>query len=90
MILLGELFKEARQFIEDGKSPLIIFNASLNSKLFANYKKFFSAMIVEAFEKLETFKNKDLIGIKHVISGAIIDSFLVDDIAFKRFFLCKI
>ena len=47
-------------------------------------------MIVEAFEKLETFKDKDLIGIKHVISGAIIDSFLVYDIAFKRFLLCKI
>ena len=69
---------------------ILLGDASLNSKLFANYKKFFSAMIVEAFEKLETFKNKDLIGIKHVISGAIIDSFLVDDIAFKRFFLCKI
>jgi hypothetical protein len=44
-------------------------------------------MIFEAFEKLETFKNKDLIGIKYVIDGAIIDSFFVDDIAFKRFFL---
>ena len=39
---------------------------SLNSKLIANYKEFFSEMIVEAVEKLEGFKDKDLIGIKHV------------------------
>ena len=38
---------------------------SLNSKLIANYKEFFSKMIVEAVEKLEGFKDKDLIGIKH-------------------------
>ena len=36
---------------------------SLNSKLIANYKEFFSEMIVEAVEKLEGFKDKDLIGI---------------------------
>jgi len=51
---------------------------SLNSKLIANYKEFFSKMIVEAVEKLEGFKDKDLIGIKHVTGGSITDSFLVD------------
>ena len=40
---------------------------SLNSKLIANYKEFFSEMIVEAVEKLEDYMDKDLIGIKHVM-----------------------
>ena len=59
---------------------------SLNSKLIANYKEFFSKMIVEAVEKLEGFKDKDLIGIKHVTGGSITDSFLVDGVAFKKSF----
>jgi len=46
-------------------------------------------MIVEAIEKLEGFKDKDLIGIEHVTGGSITDSFLVDGVAFKKkFFLC--
>ena len=59
---------------------------SLNSKLIANYKEFFSKMIVDAVEKLEGFKDKDLIGIKHVTGGSITDSFLVDGVAFKKSF----
>ena len=59
---------------------------SLNSKLIANYKEFFSKMIVEAVEKLEGYKDKDLIGIKHVTGGSITDSFLVDGVAFKKSF----
>ena len=59
---------------------------SLNSKLIANYKEFFSEMIVKAVEKLEGFKDKDLIGIKHVTGGSITDSLLVDGVAFKKSF----
>ena len=59
---------------------------SLNSKLIASNKEFFSKMIVEAVEKLEGFKDKDLIGIKHVTGGSITDSFLVDGVAFKKSF----
>ena len=59
---------------------------SLNSKLIANNKEFFSEMIVEAVEKLEDYKDKDLIGIKHVTGGSITDSFLVDGVAFKKSF----
>ena len=43
-------------------------------------------MIVEAVEKLEGFKDKDLIGIKHVTGGSITDSFLVDGVALKKVF----
>ena len=59
---------------------------SLNSKLIANYKEFFSEMIVNAVEKLDDFLDKDLIGIKHVTGGSITDSFLVDGVAFKKTF----
>ena len=59
---------------------------SLNSKLIANYKDFFSEMIVNAVEKLDDFLDKDLIGIKHVTGGSITDSFLVDGVAFKKTF----
>ena len=59
---------------------------SLNSKLIANYKEFFSEMIVSAVEKLDDFLDKDLIGIKHVTGGSITDSFLVDGVAFKKTF----
>ena len=59
---------------------------SLNSKLIANYKEFFSKMIVEAVEKLEGFKDKDLIGIKHITGGSITDSLLIDGVAFKKSF----
>jgi T-complex protein 1 subunit eta len=59
---------------------------SLNSKLIANYKEFFSEMIVSAVEKLDDFLDKDLIGIKHVTGGSITDSFLVNGVAFKKTF----
>jgi len=59
---------------------------SMNSKLIANYKEFFSDMIVNAVEKLDDYLDKDLIGIKHVTGGSITDSFLVDGVAFKKTF----
>ena len=59
---------------------------SLNSKLIANYKEFFSEMIVDAVEKLDDYLDKSLIGIKHVTGGSITDSFLVDGVAFKKTF----
>ena len=72
---------------EDKKNLLLrCAQTSLNSKLIANYKEFFSKMIVEAVEKLEGFKDKDLIGIKQVTGGSITDSFLVDGVAFKKSF----
>ena len=59
---------------------------SLNSKLIANYKTFFSEMIVTAVEKLDDYLDKDLIGIKHVTGGSITDSILVEGVAFKKTF----
>lgn len=81
------------QVIIDDKSEeekrnmlLRVAQTALNSKLIANYKEFFSKIIVEAVEKLEGFMDKDLIGIKHVTGGSITDSFLVDGVAFKKCF----
>ena len=73
---------------EDEKKNLLLRCAqtSLNSKLIANYKEFFSKMVVEAVEKLEGYKDKDLIGIKHVTGGSITDSLLIDGVAFKKSF----
>lgn len=59
---------------------------SLNSKLIANYKEFFSELIVSAVEKLEDYMDKSLIGIKHCTGGSITDSLLVDGVAFKKTF----
>ena len=74
--------------VEEERKNLLLKCAqtSLNSKLIANDKEFFSKMIVEAVEKLEGYKDKDLIGIKHVTGGSITDSFLVDGVAFKKSF----
>lgn len=72
---------------EEKKNLLLrVAQTALNSKLIANYKDFFSKMIVEAVEKLEGYMDKDLIGIKHVTGGSITDSFLVDGVAFKKCF----
>ncbi|EAS07742.2 TCP-1 (CTT or eukaryotic type II) chaperonin family, eta subunit (macronuclear) [Tetrahymena thermophila SB210] len=60
---------------------------SLNSKLLAHYKEFFSELVVQAVETLETnLLDKDLIGIKMVTGGSVTDSFLVSGVAFKKTF----
>lgn len=61
-------------------------STSLNSKLIAPYKDFFSKMVVNAVERLEDYGDKSLIGIKHVLGGSINDSFLVDGVAFRKTF----
>ena len=85
---LNECATKINDKSEEEKRNLLLRCAqtSLNSKLIANYKEFFSKMVVEAVEKLEGFKDKDLIGIKHVTGGSITDSFLVDGVAFKKSF----
>ena len=85
---LGECAVTIDDKSEEEKRNLLLRCAqtSLNSKLIAKDKEFFSKMIVEAVEKLEGFKDKDLIGIKHVTGGSITDSFLVDGVAFKKSF----
>jgi T-complex protein 1 subunit eta len=60
---------------------------SLNSKLLANYKEFFSEMVVAAVETLDKdLLDRDLIGVKLVTGGSITDSTLVTGVAFKKTF----
>lgn len=60
---------------------------SLNSKLLAHYKEFFSELVVEAVETLDTnLLDKDLIGIKMVTGGSVTESILVRGVAFKKTF----
>ena len=61
-------------------------STSLNSKLIAPYKDFFSKMVVDAVERLEDYGDKSLIGIKHILGGSISDSLLIDGVAFKKTF----
>lgn len=60
---------------------------ALNSKLLANYRDHFSELVVKAVERLDSnLLDKDLIGIKMVTGGSIMDSFLVEGVAFKKTF----
>jgi T-complex protein 1 subunit eta len=60
---------------------------ALNSKLLSSYKNFFAEIVVSAVEKLDTnLLDKELIGIKEVTGGSIVDSFLVSGVAFKKTF----
>lgn len=59
---------------------------SLNSKLVASHKEFFSKMIVDAVMRLEDDLNIDLIGIKKEPGGGLEDSLFIDGVAFKKTF----
>ena len=59
---------------------------SLNSKLVASYKDFFADIVVDAVMKLDSDLDKSMIGIKHVQGGSVLNSFLVDGVAFKKTF----
>ena len=85
---LAEIAVKIDDKSEEEKRKLLVRCAetSLNSKLIANYKEFFSEMIVDAVGKLDDYLDKTLIGIKHVTGGSITDSFLVDGVAFKKTF----
>ena len=60
---------------------------ALNSKLLSHYKSFFAEMIVSAVERLENnLLDKDLIGIKQIIGGSVLESELIDGVAFQKTF----
>jgi T-complex protein 1 subunit eta len=58
----------------------------LNSKIISKYKEFFSEMVVDAVEHLESDLDKSFIGLKKVTGGSVTDSFLVEGVAFKKTF----
>lgn len=81
---LLDLYKDIDISSEAGKKALIrCAETALNSKLLSHYKTFFAEMIVNAVEKLDVnLLDKDLIGIKQIMGGSILDSELIDGVAF--------
>jgi len=62
-------------------------STSLNSKLIARNKEFFSKMVVDAVMLLdEKTLDLEMVGIKKVTGGSVTDSFLVPGVAFKKTF----
>lgn len=73
---------------EEEKRAMLIKCAetTLTSKLVADYKVFFSSMIVDAVKMLGDDLNISAVGIKKVTGGSVTDSLLVDGVAFKKTF----
>lgn len=59
---------------------------SLNSKLIAHHKAFFSGIVTEAVLTLDEDLDLSMIGIKKVQGGSVTDSVLVKGVAFKKTF----
>jgi len=59
---------------------------SLNSKIIANNKSFFSNMVVDAVTYLDEDLQKSDIGIKKITGGSITESFMVTGVCFKKTF----
>eukprot|EP01122_Echinamoeba_exundans_P003268 TRINITY_DN13394_c0_g1_i1.p1 TRINITY_DN13394_c0_g1~~TRINITY_DN13394_c0_g1_i1.p1 ORF type:complete len:560 (+),score=197.48 TRINITY_DN13394_c0_g1_i1:122-1801(+) len=59
---------------------------SLNSKLVSTHNEFFAKMVVDAVTKLDDDLDLNLIGIKKETGGSLLDSILVDGVAFKKTF----
>lgn len=59
---------------------------TLNSKLVADYKEFFSKMVVDAIQILGDDLDEKMIGMKKVTGGSVTDSMLVNGVAFKKTF----
>lgn len=59
---------------------------SLNSKLIAHQKEFFSAIVTDAVLSLDADLDASMIGIKKVQGGSVTDSQLVNGVAFKKTF----
>jgi T-complex protein 1 subunit eta len=85
---LNGLYKEIDIKSDLGKQALIkCAETALNSKLLSHYKTFFAEMIVRAVEKLDlNLLDKDLIGIKQIMGGSVLESELIDGVAFQKTF----
>jgi len=72
---------------EEKRSALVkCAETTLNSKLVADYKSFFAAMSVDAVSMLGEDISMSAIGIKKVTGGSVMDTMLVEGVAFKKTF----
>lgn len=61
-------------------------STSLNSKLIAHHKEFFSRIVTDAVLSLDADLDLSMVGIKKVQGGSVTDSMLVEGVAFKKTF----
>lgn len=59
---------------------------ALNSKLISGHKGFFAKMAVDAVMHLDEDSDLDMIGIKKIPGGSVVDSMLIEGVAFKKTF----
>jgi len=72
---------------EEKRSMLIkCAETTLTSKLVADYKEFFADMIVDAVNMTGEDLHIAAVGIKKICGGSVLDSMLVDGVAFKKTF----
>merc|ERR1719379_3294723 len=72
---------------EEKRSMLIkCAETTLNSKLVADYKKFFAAMSVDAVSMLGEDLAISAVGIKKITGGSVTDTLLIEGVAFKKTF----
>lgn len=77
---ISEKFTDSRDTLEK------LAATALNSKLVASNKEFFGKMAVDAVMHLDQASDRELVGIKQVHGGSVMESFLVDGVAFKKTF----
>mmetsp|Transcript_46639 Transcript_46639/g.121010 ORF Transcript_46639/g.121010 Transcript_46639/m.121010 type:complete len:562 (-) Transcript_46639:74-1759(-) len=85
---LNDIAVDLKQKTEEEKRSMLIKCAetTLNSKLVADYKTFFATMSVDAVSMLGEDLAMAAIGIKTITGGSVMDTMLVDGVAFKKTF----
>merc|ERR1712176_447005 len=85
---MGEMAVDLSQKTEEEKRALLVKCAetTLNSKLVADYKEFFANMTVDAVSKLGQDLSISGVGIKKVSGGSVMETMLVEGVAFKKTF----
>jgi len=73
--------ENSRKFIENCAAT------SMQSKLIAHQKEFFTKFVVDAVYHLDDDLDIDMIGVKKVPGGALEDSFMVKGVAFEKTFV---
>merc|ERR1719440_48183 len=85
---LGEMAVDLTTKKDEEKRAMLVKCAetTLNSKLVADYKTFFSNMCVDAISMLGSDLSVSGVGIKKVTGGSLTDTMLIDGVAFKKTF----
>mmetsp|Transcript_73229 Transcript_73229/g.145244 ORF Transcript_73229/g.145244 Transcript_73229/m.145244 type:complete len:563 (+) Transcript_73229:60-1748(+) len=85
---LQDIAVDLREKTDEDKRDMLIKCAetTLNSKLVADYKVFFAKMSVDAVSMLGEDLAVSAVGIKKVSGGSVMETMLIDGVAFKKTF----